>query len=684
MINLIVLNLIVGASALLIVKHFFIFEHTYDYFITLFVIYFAQIVLSTQLLGILGALYLKNLFFLNVLILFAACLISWRAGISKKDGFVVRFQDTIARLQLEWTERLLLSIIFGFALVKIAINLKNPPFGWDSLNYHFTFAVEWIKNHGLDNPIVAFCDPAPTYYPINGSLFYLWFMLPLKNVFIADIGQAPFFVLGFMAVYALSRKLCLPRRYALFSAAIFTLVPNYFKQLEIAYVDVMVAAMFLCALNYLFLLKKETSSSGAILAGICIGLMIGIKATALPLALLPGILLVYFWLTRIKKKVLVITLGILFIVFTGGFSYIRNYIQTGNFLYPLNLELFGVRIFKGVIDAAVYRTAVMAGDYSLVKILFSEGLGAQAVILMAPAVLLGMWHIFKKEKKYSFDIKYFLLLPVLMILVFRFVLPLANLRYIYALLGICSVAAFFIAQKMNFSLKLIKSLVIICAVASIFEISNHRYLVISLLSSAIVFVILPNMRNLLIRLKVQHIVVAAVVLFFASLSLQEDYVENEYKRYIATARMTGFWPEATYAWDWFNANTQDSNVAYAGRPVPFPLYGSNFKNNVYYISVNDQEPAKLHNFANSKYIWGASGESKHASFLKDENYRGKADYWAWKDNLSRRDIDFLFVYSLHHTKDIVFPIEDQWAQGHQELFDPVYRNNTIHIYKLIK
>jgi len=345
MINLIALNIITGISAFLLVKYFFVFEHTYDYFITLFIAYFTQIILVTQLLGIFNSLNLLNIYLLNILVLCIVYLAARRAGAAKEDTFVVRFQDTIGTLRLEFTERLLLALILGFALPKIFVNLVNAPFGWDCLNYHFTFPVEWIKHHNLNNPIVAFCDPSPTYYPINGSLFYLWFMLPIKSVFIADLAEVPFFILSFMAVYAIARKMELPRKYAVFSAALFILVPNYFKQLEIAYVDVMVAALFLCALNYLLLLKSDSSARNGLLGCAAIGLMIGTKTTALVFALPLVALFIYFWYKALKRNPRIMVLAVIIIVATGAFSYIRNYLQTGNFLYPLNLDLFGIFSF---------------------------------------------------------------------------------------------------------------------------------------------------------------------------------------------------------------------------------------------------------------------------------------------------------------------------------------------------
>ena len=149
-------------------------------------------------------------------------------------------------------------------------------------------------------------------------------------------------------------------------------------------------------------------------------------------------------------------------------------------------------------------------------------------------------------------------------------------------------------------------------------------------------------------------------------------------------KYSGFWPDAVKAWDWLNSNTKGNNIAYIGRPVPFPLYGTKFENNVYYVSVNKTDPAKLHYFPNSHYEWGYDFLSLHKNLEAKGNYRSNADYSVWLGNLLRRDTDFLFIYSLHQTKETIFPVEDGWAKDNPARFAPVFSNQTIHIYKILK
>jgi len=686
---LILMNLIIIVTSFLLLKYYFYFKDVSDYLIAFFILFLSQIVLSLQLLGILNILNLGNAIVLNLGILLAVYSAIKITKVKAKDDLLLRFKSAINNLRFNRTEVFCLSAILGFGLVKIFINLVNPPFGWDDLNYHFTFPVEWLKHGNLDNPISVSGDPSVSYYPINGSLFFLWFILPLKNVFIADLGQIPFFIVAFLAVYSLSKKLNLSKEYALYSAAIFTLIPNYFKQLEIAYVDVMVAALFLASLNYLFVLSRDTSVRNVVLCSLSLGLMLGTKTTAMPLGFLLFVPLVYFCLNNypLKKFFLNSLVIILLIVSVGGFSYIRNFIETGNPLYPLNLKLFNSVIFNGVIDNEVYRTGIRPGDFSLLKILFSEGLGAQTIIFLLPAIILGLpLTLAKRKRDLNFNLVYFMILPILLILVFRFIIPLPNLRYIYSLFGIGMIIAFYIAGILRVHRKLLKGLIVICVLASATELSGHLKLVISLILSFVLFFTLPYFIKLIkAKRGIKYIIIAVILFCLSLIVLEKDYIRNEYPRYVKMTDYSGFWPDATKAWLWLNQNTEGDNIAYIGRPTPFPLFGTYFKNNVYYVSVNEVEPAKLHYFPDSRYIWGYAGDKIFRNFEDDNNYRGNADYGVWFNNLLARKTDYLFVYSEPRLLTAEpFPMEDIWAREHPENFRLVFANETVRIYKIIR
>lgn len=682
-INFFLLNLLVAASSFLVTYRLIRLPDFIDSLVCWFLLYLSQVVSTELILGISGALFLKNVFFLNLAIFLVIWLVVYRRESNfDPNGFAKAFSGTLNNK----TALFLITAIACFGLVKIAINLANPPFGWDSLNYHFTFAVEWLKTGNLDTPITVFDDPSPSYYPINGSLYFLWLILPLKNVFLADLGQVPFFILAFLCVYNISQKAGLDRKHSFFAATLFVLIPNFFKQLQIAYVDVMVAGLFFACVNYLFVLNKDFSWKNVFVYSLGLGLLLGTKTVGLPYSFLLLVPFAYLVLRNLKKFYLAFIL-IIALVLLGGFSYIRNFMDTGNPLYPLDFELFGKIIFKGVMDLNTYRAHFKPGDYRLAKALFHEGLGAQTLLLVLSGIFLApALALWKKRKELDFYLVYFLILPILLYMTYRYVIPLANLRYLYPLLGIGIVLGFYVAETLKIPRTIIVVLAVVCTLVSMSELAKRQELVTAILLTFTVFFFSPILPRFIkpkkFKFSPNRVILSLLILIFGLTFLEKWYLKNEFPRYVKMVKYSHFWPDAVRAWDWLNKNTDGNKIAYAGRPVPFPLYGTNFKNNVYYVSVNGVDPAKLHYFKGSRYEWGYDFLSLHRNLEKKSNYRGNADYAVWLKNLLRRNTSYLFIYSLHQTKEIAFPVEDGWAKSHPDNFNLVFTNETIHIYKI--
>lgn len=683
MIIFLLMNSIVVISAFLLSFKIVRLDNFIDRIICLIIFYFAQIIVTELLLGALDLLYLKNISILNIFLFFGIWMISRIKG---NTPLALNPKKIKADFLTGKIILFIIALILGFASTKILINLVNPPFGWDSLNYHFVFPVEWFKHGNLDNPITVSDDPSPPYYPINGSLFFLWLMLPLKNVFLADLGQVPFFALAFLAVYNISRKISLDRRLSFYAAALFLITPNFFKQLSYAYVDVMVAALFLVCVNFLFSLDGDFAWHNILAYSISLGLLLGTKTLALPYSILLFIPFVCLQVKNIKKTYLFLILAAACVIL-GGFTYIRNYIIAGNPLYPLELKMAGKTLLKGVMDSTVYSVHFnKIKDYSLTKLLFHEGMGLQTTLFILPAVFLALPAAFlKKRKGLNFNLAYFLILPILIYLAYRYIIPLANTRYLYPLLGVGVAMAFFTTKILKVPSAIVNVLTIICALASMPELAKRQELVFSITLTLLLFFSLPFLiSRVKFITKPLFIVLFFIFLFFCLTLLEKNYQKNEYQRYIKMVKYSGFWPDATEAWNWLNLNTQGNNIAYIGRPVSFPLYGTNFKNNVYYVSVNKTEPARLHYFKNSSYRWGYDFLSLHNNLEAQGNYRYGADFFVWLDNLLRRGTDYLFIYSLHQTKELLFPLEDGWASANPARFNPVFTNQTVHIYKILR
>ena len=79
------------------------------------------------------------------------------------------------------------------------------------------------------------------------------------------------------------------------------------------------------------------------------------------------------------------------------------------------------------------------------KMLFSEGLGGGLIVLVIPGFFICIFNIFKKritvEKFFVF------LLPIILYFIWRYAIPLANLRYLYPALALGFIIPFMLLSE---------------------------------------------------------------------------------------------------------------------------------------------------------------------------------------------------------------------------------------------
>lgn len=689
MINFIIEAVIVTASSWLLTRKYFGIRLLSDAILVSFILLFAQIVLVELLLGVAGQLY-----FLNVLLAHAAILLIIYLIYFRKEA--PPFEKT--NIEPFINSRLLLlaaSIFFPFFLVKLFSNLINPPLSPDSLQVHLAFPATWITNGNLDNPINIFgslpiLKPgtletcSSSYYPINAQLFFTWLMLPLRNAFLADAGEAPFYIIGIVAVYAILRKYDVNSVMALLSGFLWVLIPSIFKQLRTgSLIDVICAVLFLLVFNALLLLKLDFSFKNAALFGIATGLFVGTKIINLAwlLALVP--LACYILYRKVKEskfalsKILrILAVIVSMIILFGCFVYLKNYFILGNPLFPVELRIFGKTIFKGLLDNAAYKSQVAGWKLDFMKMIFKEGLGLQFLALILPCTFLPLiFYKYLKTKFYT-RIEYLLLFatPFFMLILYSFFINIYTSRYFFPYLSFGLLTAVIFITKLPRGDRYLAVISFISILSAAFELANRYELVSSILLSLTVFILLflyKKQVSIFYRSRDFSKIMLAVLLagFLFLTYLNNNYDKEEFSRYpLSFPKREAWQSDIGRGWKVLNELTKGgSRVAYTGRMEFYPLFGSGLKNTVKYVSINAKEVTAYNK--------------------PDGLFRKTRDFAAWKENLKKERIEYLFValpfFDNRESEDPKkFPIEDEWAGAHPDDFQLIFSNSLSRIYKV--
>lgn len=691
MVSFIALAVVTISSSWLFVRGYFNLRSFSDLILVFFILLFAQIVSVGLFLGTFGKFYFLNVFIAYLLILVLA-IFGYR---NKKLPQLLR-----PDIEVFMDSKLILfafSVFLAFFIVKGYLNLINPPISPDSLQGHLAFPATWIMHGNLENRFCIFgATPilhpgsiettAGTYYPINAQLFFAWLMLPLRNAFLADMGEVPFYIIGIIAVYSILRKYNVEKSLALLSGFLWVLIPNIFKQLKTAsQVDVICAVLFLLIFYALLLLKQDFSLRNSLLFGISVGLFVGTKIINLVwlTALMPVICYMFYLGVRNAKVTLnriFRSLGIivLCIILFGGYMYLKNFILLGNPVFPVDLTIFGKTIFKGLIDNATYAIKIAPGDgFNFIRVTFREGLGLQFLFFVLPGTFVPLFfYQYLKKNKYPLA-EYMLIFvtPLIMFILYRAYVNVFVVRYLFPYISFGLLTAIiFVTRFSRWNRYLAVASFIAIFVAS-FELANGYELVVSILLSIVFFTCLVIYKEKVAvfyrskKLRRFMLMSLALVLLFL-IYFNEKYDWEEFDRYPRIFSKKEAWQaDIGRGWKRLNELTNaGSRVAYTGRQEVYPFFGTKLKNEVKYISVNEKEATPYNK--------------------PDGLYRKIKDFSAWRKNLKKERIEYLFIalpFAINRESEDPnkFPIEDEWAASHPDDFQLVFNNSLSHIYKVL-
>jgi hypothetical protein len=324
----------------------------------------------------------------------------------------------------------------------------------------------------------------------------------------------------------------------------------------------------------------------------------------------------------------------------------------------------------GLADKATFsRIVYPAEEFTLRKLFFSEGLGVQFIMFIVPGTLLPLITCSFFKKKFKEFGKYFLffLVPTLMAYLYFFVMQGFWVRFLFPYLALGLIAMVILLDKFKWGRRYFWLFGCVSIFTSVAEISKRGQLLASLLISILLFILFKSSKNfripkLLKNKKTGIAILLIIILSLIAVKIESDYNRDVFNKYPHMfSRKERKEADTALGWPWLDENTAGGEkIAYTGRCESYPLFGSHFKNDVFYISINNKPPLP------HCYLRG--------------DYRKEKDVLAWKQNLQDKKIDYLFVYQPYNRSD--YPIEDEWARADKGMFNLVYENLRVRIYKL--
>jgi hypothetical protein len=223
----------------------------------------------------------------------------------------------------------------------------------DVVSFHLPNVVAWIQEGSLWGIHDWIPNRAPGNYPQTGDVYMLATILPWDSDFLVRFAGLPFLGLAGAAIYAAGGEVGAPRGVAALSAAAVLAMPavSYIALNGLADPE-MVGAF---AAGGFFLLRHWRTGDGfdLALAGLGLGLAFGSRWYAVPaVAIVVGVWLLGRVVTPARRRGFWRDAGVLvgIVALVGGFWLLRNWIESANPVFPVEVSPLGISLFDAPRD----------------------------------------------------------------------------------------------------------------------------------------------------------------------------------------------------------------------------------------------------------------------------------------------------------------------------------------------
>jgi hypothetical protein len=242
----------------------------------------------------------------------------------------------------------------GFYDMQLLRYQPSGAHGFDDNSYHLSAVADWVRYGDLRMIRFSMGDPSTPFYPVLGELSSWVLLAPFRDSDVAARwSQLPFALFSFLAVCAIARRLGLTRRDAAFAAVLYAAIHHVFPVLAVmAGNDHSTSFFTLAGLDAGLACARRPRAGTALLTGTALGLLLATKYIGLLFA--PVVLAVLAIAILIERRSAdaarpsyprLAALALLLataLALTGGYTYLRNAVTTGNPLFPAPVHLFGL------------------------------------------------------------------------------------------------------------------------------------------------------------------------------------------------------------------------------------------------------------------------------------------------------------------------------------------------------
>jgi hypothetical protein len=299
-----------------------------------------------------------------------------------------------------------------------------PMINYDSLWYHLPIMARWyqegafIRMEDFMRTGVWTTDQI-TFYPFNWEILCTLFAMPFQEDFLVALPNLIIWLVLGLSIYAVSCLIGATRVYSLAATALVLTTPLILQHINSLHVDLPFAAFFMTSTYFALSYHKTRSPSDVALFVISSGLLLGTKMSAVGYGILPVLVLLLLEIqaavidkrapklfnqpVRIAVPVLLFGAACCFLI--GGFWYLKNWIEVGNPLGDVRVQVAGFS-FPGSVSLSELRQTNLATLFSFTNVSHLKILVMQSLVrLQIPFVVLLLqmlllpWVWFSKKRQ---------------------------------------------------------------------------------------------------------------------------------------------------------------------------------------------------------------------------------------------------------------------------------------------